>query len=153
MVNSLTTNEQGTCTITGIEAGSLTINVSKEGYVSASETINVTKDETVDITLTLAQQEEEEPTGSVHFTIQDSESQGIANARITLTDSVTNTEYQNGNGGTGSSGGSTISDLPYGTYSVLVTCTGYEDATDEVTIDSETQVEKTIILTSSAPSG
>lgn len=152
MVNELTTNEQGTCTITGVEAGSLTINVSKEGYVSANETINVTKDETVTITLAEAQVDEE-PTGSIKFIVQDSESQPVQNARITLTDSATNTEYQNGNGGTGSSGGSTISNLPYGTYSILVTCEGYEDATDEVTVDSETQIEKTISLTASGISG
>ena len=151
MVNSLTTNEQGTCTITDVEAGSLTINVSKEGYVSAEQTITVSKDETVTVTLVATQQEEtveEEPTGSVKFTIQDSEENGVANARITLTNTTTETQYQNGNGGTGSSGGSTISNLPYGTYSISVTCDGYEDATDEITIDSETQAEKTITLTS-----
>ena len=84
--------------------------------------------------------------GSVKFTIQDSDEYGIANARITLTNTNTNKVYQNGNGGTGSSGGSTISKLPYGTYSISVTCEGYNGATDEITIDSKSQLEKTITL-------
>ena len=128
MVNEKYTDEQGACTITGV----------------APTVTN--KDETVNVTLETATIEET-LYGSVKFTIQDSSENGIADARITLTNTSTNEEYQNGNGGTGTSGGSTISNLPYGTYSILVTCTGYEDATDEITIDSETQTTKVITLT------
>lgn len=146
--NEKYTDEQGVCTITGVAPGTYTLNISKEGFVTAEEQVTVTnKNETVNITLT---EEEivEEPLGSVKFTIQDSSEENVAGATITLTNTVTNAEYSNGNGGTGVNGGnSTINNLPYGTYSVSVTCTGYEDATDEITIDSEDQITKVITLT------
>lgn len=148
MVNEQYTTEQGVCTITGVAPGTYTLNITKEGFVSAEETVTVTnKDETVNIVL-VEETVEEEEYGSIKFTIQDSSEQGIANARITLTNKTTNVEFQNGNGGTGSSGGSTISNLPFGEYDILVTCENYENATDEITIDSETQMVKVITLTS-----
>ena len=150
MVNEQYTNEQGVCTITGVAPGTYTLNISKEGFVTAEESVTVTnKNETVNIALTIEEEIVEEPLGSVKFTIQDSSEQNVVGATITLTNTDTNEEYSNGNGGTGVNGGnSTINNLPYGTYSVSVTCTGYEDATDEVTIESEDQITKTITLTS-----
>ena len=140
MVNNLTTDENGSCTITGV-SGEITITVTKEGYKDATETLTVSKDETVDIVL------EELLYGVVSFTVQDSEEQGITGARITLTNTETEEVKQNGNGGTGSSGGSTISQLVYGEYTVSVTCEGYEEYTGTLTVDSASQSE-TITMTS-----
>ena len=139
MVNTLTTDENGSCTITDV-TGEITITVTKEGYKSATETLNVSKDETLKIVL------EELLYGDVSFTVQDSEEQGISGARITLTNTETEEVKQNGNGGTGSSGGSTISELAYGEYTVSVTCDGYEDYTGTLTVDSVSSTE-TITLT------
>lgn len=140
MVNNLTTDENGSCTITDV-SGEITITVTKEGYKSATETLTVSKDETVDIVL------EELLYGVVSFTVQDSEEQGISGARITLTNTETEEVKQNGNGGTGSSGGSTISELAYGEYTVSVTCEGYEEYTGTLTVDSASKSE-TITMTS-----
>lgn len=150
MVNEQYTNEQGACTITGVAPGTYTLNISKEGFVTAEESVTVTnKNETVNITLTVEEETVEEQLGSVKFTIQNISEENVAGATITLTNTETHEEYSNGNGGTGVNGGnSTINNLPYGTYTVSVTCTGYEDASDEVTIDSEEQITKTITLTS-----
>lgn len=140
MVNTLTTDENGSCTITDV-SGEITITVTKEGYKSATETLNVSKDETLNIVL------EELLYGDVSFTVQDSEEQGISGARITLTNTETEEVKQNGNGGTGSSGGSTISELAYGDYTVSVTCDGYEEYTGTLTVNSASQSE-TITMTS-----
>ena len=140
MVNTLTTDENGSCTITDV-SGEITVTVTKEGYKSATETLNVSKDETLNIVL------EELLYGDVSFTVQDSEEQGISGARITLTNTETEEVKQNGNGGTGSSGGSTISELAYGEYTVSVTCDGYEDYTGTLTVNSASQSE-TITMTS-----
>ncbi len=151
MVNEQLTNEQGVCTIAGVAPGTYTLNISKEGFETAEETVTVTdKNETVTVALTAAQEEVEEVFGSVKFTIKDSSDEYVEGATITLTNTETNAEYSNGNGGTGVNGGnSTINNLPYGTYNVSVTCEGYETANDEVTIDSETQITEAITLTSS----
>lgn len=140
MVNNLTTDENGSCTITDV-SGEITVTVTKEGYKSATETLNVSKDETLNIVL------EELLYGDVSFTVQDSEEQGISGARITLTNTETEEVKQNGNGGTGSSGGSTISELAYGEYTVSVTCDGYEEYTGTLTVNSASQSE-TITMTS-----
>ena len=145
MVNTLTTDENGSCTITDV-TGEITITVTKEGYKSATETLNVSKDETLNIVL------EELLYGDVSFTVQDSEEQGISGARITLTNTETEEVKQNGNGGTGSSGGSTISELAYGEYTVSVTCDGYEDYTGTLTVDSVSSTE-TITLTATVNEG
>lgn len=138
MVNEKVTNEDGTCTIEGVEKGTLTINVSKEGFVEASQTINVTSDATVNFTLE-EDEEEEIENRIVEFSVRDSEETGISGARITLTNAATNETSTNANGGTGSSGGSNIT-LDYGTYNVTVTKTDYVDATFELDVDAELTV-------------
>ena len=137
MVNETTTNEQGTCTFE-VEEGTVEITVSKEGFVEKTETINVTSDATVDIIL--EEEVEEVENRTVEFTVQDSEEQGISGARITLTNTTTNEETTNANGGTGSSGGSNIN-LDYGTYDVTVTKTDYADATFSLVVGEELTVD------------
>jgi hypothetical protein len=142
MVNETTTNEQGTCTFEADE-GTVEITVSKEGFVDKTETINVTDDTTVNITLeaqTIEDDEEEVESRTVEFTVQDSEEQGISGARITLTNTDTSVETTNANGGTGSSGGSNVT-LDYGTYNVSVTKENYTDATFTLTVDEELTVD------------
>lgn len=140
MVNETTTNEQGTCTFE-VEEGTVEITVSKEGFVETTETINVAEDKTVDIVLQEESVEEELESRTVEFTVQDSEEQGISGARITLTNTTTDVETTNSNGGTGSSGGSAINNLDYGTYTVSVTKADYLDATFTLTVADELSVD------------
>lgn len=145
MVNEGTTNEQGTYTIKDVPKGSVTITVSKEGYVESSQTLNVTEATSVNFTLEAQKQEEEEEvqTRTVDFTVQDSNEEGISGARITLTNTTTEEETTNANGGTGSSGGSSITELSYGDYTVSVTKADYTDATFSLTVGEELSVTGT----------
>ena len=61
----------------------------------------------------------------------------VEGAVVTLTDISTGKTYT-GNG-TGSAGGCTISNVPYGTYSYSATCTGYEnfESTSNFTVNDE----------------
>lgn len=142
MVNEGTTNEQGTYTIKDVPKGSVTITVSKEGYVESSQTLNVSEATSVNFTLE-AQEQEEVQTRTVDFTVQDSNEEGISGARITLTNTTTEEETTNANGGTGSSGGSSITELSYGDYTVSVTKADYTDATFSLTVGEELSVTGT----------
>ena len=143
MVNEGLTNENGVYTIENVAKGSLTITVNKEGFVEASQTINVTSDTTVNFALEEASIEEEPVTRTVDFTVQDNSEQGISGARITLTNATTNEETTNSNGGTGSSGGSSITSVAYGEYPVTVTKDTYTDATFTLTVGEELSVTGT----------
>ena len=143
MVNEGITNEQGSYIIEDVEKGSLTITVSKDGFIDSSQTIDVTGDISVDFTLEEETVEEELDTRTVEFTVQDSEEQGISGARITLTNTTTDEVKTNANGGTGSSGGSSINELSYGTYDVSVTKADYTEATFSLIVDEELSVTGT----------
>ena len=115
MVNELFTNEEGTCTITDVEKGELTITVTKTGYSTDTKTVNVEEDTTLEFTINKL-------TRTVSFTIKDTDDQAVTGAYITLTSTDDETvTFTNGNGGTGSSGGSNIINVAYGTYNVVIT--------------------------------
>ena len=136
MVNEGLTNENGAYTIEDVAKGSLTITVSKEGFKQSSKTIDVSENTSVEFVL----EEETVDTRSVDFTIQDSEEEGISGARIRLVNAETEEETTNANGGTGSSGGSSINDLAYGNYNVTVTKEDYVDVTFNLTVGEELAV-------------
>ena len=115
MVNELFTNEEGTCTITDGEKGELTITVTKTGYTTDTKTVNVEEDTTLEFTINKL-------TRTVSFTIKDTNDEAVTGAYITLTSTDDETvTFTNGNGGTGSSGGSSLSNVAYGTYNVVIT--------------------------------
>lgn len=113
MVNETITDENGTCTITG--SGELTVTVTKTGYSTDTKTVNVEEDTTLSFTINRLSR-------TVSFTIQNSTEEAISGAYITLANSDDETlTYANGNGGTGSSGGSNLSNVAYGTYNGKIT--------------------------------
>ena len=115
MVNELFTNEEGTCTITDVEKGEITITVTKTGYSTDTKTVNVEEDTVLEFTINKL-------TRTVSFTIKDTDDEAVSGAYITLTSTDDETvTYANGNGGTGSSGGSSITNVAYGEYDVLIT--------------------------------
>lgn len=131
MVNNLTTNENGTCTITGVSKGSLTITVSKEGYVDATETINVTKNETINIVL--EEETEETPVTSrlVSFSVNDGAEptpNGIGDVTIVIDDGISKT--------TGGAGGCT-QELTDGEHTIVISKEGYETKTETITVSEE----------------
>lgn len=136
MVNEGLTDENGAYTIEDVAKGSLTITVSKEGFKQSSKTIDVSENTSVEFVL----EEETVDTRSVDFTIQDSEEEGISGARIRLVNAETEEETTNANGGTGSSGGSSINELVYGNYNVTVTKEDYADVTFNLTVGEELAV-------------
>ncbi len=125
MVNETFTDENGTCTITGVEKGSdLTLTISKEGFKEATETItNVGDNQSLNISLEADTETDNEDlvTRNVKFTVQREDEEKVRGVRITLSNTSTEEEFVNGNGGTGSSGGSELSDVPYGEYNVALT--------------------------------
>ncbi|MBO4503161.1 MAG: carboxypeptidase regulatory-like domain-containing protein, partial [Candidatus Methanomethylophilus sp.] len=64
------------------------------------------------------------------------------NAMITLTDKDTDQEYS---GQTDNNGKHKFTDLPYGTYSLKITCNGYQTYT-ESSYDYHGQVEKSVSM-------
>lgn len=140
MVNEGTTNEQGSYIIEDVAEGSLTITVTKEGFMESSQTIDVSSDTSVDFILEEETIEDEPVTRTVDFTVQDNSEQGISGARITLTNTATDEETTNSNGGTGSSGGSSVTEVAYGEYNVTVTKDTYTDATFTLTVGEELSV-------------
>ena len=133
MVNELTTDENGTCTITGVD-GEITITVTKEGYEEYSQEVNVSEDTSLNIIL--VEKDDEDLTDTlrnVKFKVQDEEESGIIGASINLVNSGDSSiTYSSSNGGTGPRGGATIRDVGYGTYTATVT---KEELTASFTIE------------------
>lgn len=137
MVNNLTTDENGTCTITNIKKGSLTVTVSKEGYITVNKTINVTGNKTVNITL-----EKEQPqitTRSVSFTVNDG-TDAISSASVVIDGDSEHPKT------TGGAGGCTAS-LSDGEHTIIVSKEGFITKTQTITV-SENNTKFTISLTS-----
>lgn len=90
-------------------------------------------------------------TGKVNITVKDDNDEGVAGAKVTLTSG--SDEYTSGN--TGIAGGTSISNVPYGVYSVSITVP--EDYTvlasyDDVTVNSETTSVNLTVNVKTAPS-
>jgi len=79
-------------------------------------------------------------TGDVIVLVTNNDNEKVANAKVTLTKD--GEEYT---GTTGTAGGCTIRNVPYGEYNVVTTAENYIDDTDTVTVDGES-VNLTIIL-------
>lgn len=91
-------------------------------------------------------------TGKVNVTVKDDANKGVAGAVVTLTSG--SSTYTSGE--TGSAGGSTIKNVPYGVYTVTVTVS--EDYTplssyDNVTVSSDTTNVDLTVNVKTAPSG
>lgn len=78
-------------------------------------------------------EEEEVKLGDISVSITNEENQGIGNAQVLI--SKDTTEFT---GSTGNAGGCTIKNVPYDTYSVVVTANGYEDGEGSITVNADT---------------
>lgn len=93
--------------------------------------------------LTLPKDEENPETSTISVTVKDTEDSpaAVAGAKVTLTDKTDSTvTFTTSN--TGSSGGATLQNVPYGTYAVSVDAPeGYTalESYDDFVVDSETE--------------
>lgn len=133
-----TTDSDGETTFDNVDPGEYTLTCSKSGYTTETQTITVTGDATIDVVLT--------PTRTVSFTIDDGDTPtpaAVQGAYITI-----DGDTEGKRGPTGSGGGCTAT-LTDGEHTLLVTCEGYDDETETITVDS-THTSFTISLTATA---
>jgi hypothetical protein len=131
----LTTNAQGEASIM-LPNGSFSYNVTKDGYhdQSGSVTVNA-NDAELEITLV----EETEPVYNVTFHVYIDE-QDIEGATVSFNGQQEETD---------ASGLAVFAGVAAGTYSYTVTCSGYENYTDELTVvDADITEEVTLVISS-----
>ncbi len=87
-------------------------------------------------------EEEIVQTGDIGVSVTDG-NDGVGNVDVVLSVTGSETTYT---GKTGTAGGCTIKDVPYGTYDVTATADGYETAETTITVDGATE-ELNITLT------
>jgi len=136
-----TTGSDGGCTITGIEEGTQSVEVSKTGYTTKTESISVDETHTSFTISLVAEQQETPTTMDLSFTINDGTAP-IEGATVTIGAKT---------GTTGSAGGCTLTGVEEGTQSVEVSATGYTTKTESITVD-ETHTSFTISLVAEQPS-
>jgi len=74
----------------------------------------------------------EEQLGTVSVSVKDEEGKAIANADVSIYDK--GEPYE---GTTGSAGGCTIRDIPYGEYTIKAVAEGYDFTVETISIESE----------------
>ena len=131
----LTTNAQGEASIM-LPNGSFSYNVTKEGYHDQSGNVTVNaNDAELEITLV----EETEPVYNVTFHVYIDE-QDIEGATVSFNGQQEETD---------ASGLAVFAGVAAGTYSYTVTCSGYENYTDELTVvDADITEEVTLVISS-----
>lgn len=87
-------------------------------------------------------EEETVETGDIAVSVTDG-ANGIGSVSVVLSVTGSETTYT---GTTGNAGGCNIKDVPYGTYDVTATCTGYVTGETSITVDSANE-ELNITLT------
>ena len=122
------TDSNGNLVITNVLAGTYTVAVKKCGYKDSSDTITVTGD--IALTLTMTPQ-----TYTLTVCCKDLKGKAVSGASV----------YINGNyqGVTDSSGKLIVTNITLGTYTVTVKKSGYKDSSVTVTVASD----KTITIT------
>ena len=118
-----TTGDDGEAVFDDVAPGTYTLSVSKSGYATATQTLVVNGDTTIDVELV--------PTRSCSFTIDDgaAEPTGISGAQVVFDGDTENKKT------TGGAGGFTVT-LADGEHTAVVTATGYKDKTATITVDS-----------------
>ena len=139
--SSETTDSDGEATFTlddyEYDVDTYTVSVSKTHYVTATETFEATKDETIEIVL-------EKTKYTISVTVNDG-TDPVQGAVVTFTDS-TDSEITFTSGSSGSAGGCTVKPVA-GTYVVTAECEGYEDYTHESNVTVSADSTLTISLT------
>ncbi|WP_226005885.1 carboxypeptidase regulatory-like domain-containing protein [Natrinema salinisoli] len=131
------TDENGTYSL-DLEPGEYTLAVSADGYEDASENVTVEAAATTTADVTL----EAEPTdGTLEGTVTDADGEPITGATVTVGDQETTTDET----------GSYALDLEAGEYTLTVSAEGYEDASEDVTIEVDETTTVDVTLTETAP--
>jgi hypothetical protein len=119
----LKTDTNGELTMNNVSYDTYTLNIIKEGYDTITEPLTISQKSTIlNYTLKVS-------TGNLNVSIKDNDLNPISGVNVTLTNSTDSSlTYTNSNNGTGDAGGSSIN-VPYGTYNLLASKTGYKDYT------------------------
>lgn len=129
-----TTDEDGEATFTGLSDGVKSVQVSKTGYATKTQSCTVASDATAfTISLTAVR--------NISFTINDGTA-AVEGAEVVLDEDTTNKKT------TGSAGGCTFSNVEDGSHSVVITADGFEEKTQSITVSSDS-ASFTISLTAS----
>ncbi|MBI2627034.1 MAG: S8 family serine peptidase [Parcubacteria group bacterium] len=133
---STTTDTNGNYSIADVPEGTYRVNASADGYNNASETnVSVTADTTttVDFALTAVVY------GTIDGTVTD-ETTGVVIEGATVTDGTRQAT-------TDSTGYYLIADVPEGNYVVMASATGYQDASQSVTVTGNSTTKVDFALT------
>ncbi len=119
---SATTDTTGHYTLNNVPEGSVALTASLTGYQSASETVSVTANQTTTApTMQLAAA----PVGSIKGQVTNTSGQALAGATVAYGGASTTSD---------SSGNYTLSNVPAGTVQVTASLSGYQTATQNVTV-------------------
>jgi hypothetical protein len=142
-----TTDTNGYVTFTNILAGSYSVEASEGGYVTSTKSVTVTAGQTTTETMTLQIRE----IGNLLVFVEDSNNNPITGANITSTSQPDGATTLNGV--TDSAGYATFLNMVPGDYSILVSKTGYDTASKQVTVETEKVTKSSVLLqTTTAPS-
>ena len=124
---SAATDSSGRYTLNAVPAGSVSVTAVISGYQSSTQTTTVTANNSTTLNFTL----NPIPTGTIAGTVTNTSGQAISGATVAYGGASTTTN---------SSGGYTLANVQVGTVTVAVTATGYQGATQNVTVTANTTV-------------
>jgi predicted RNA binding protein with dsRBD fold (UPF0201 family) len=141
-----TTGFLGQITFQDLILGEYTFNVTMDGYVTATVTIQVDEATAYEETVTLLDEDDVDEFGEITLTIEDLDGSPIVDATVEST-SVPE-EQSELSGTTGSDGQVTFQDLILGEYTFNVTMEGYVTETVTIQVDEVTVYAETVTLSS-----
>ena len=118
-----TTDASGKCSFSNIVYGSHELTITHDDYNDYAETITVDSEtEECNVVLTL------KPVGVINVTVTDKDtSTAVSDASVTIEDTTYTTDED---------GKCSFIAVKYGEHTIDITCTGYENYTDTLTVDS-----------------
>ena len=139
-----TTDTNGYIAFDNILAGSYAVEAFKSGYITSTKSVTVTADQTRTETMTLQIRE----IGDLLVFVEDSNNDPITGANITSTSQPSGATALNGV--TDSAGYATFLNMVPGDYFILVSKTGYDSASKQVTVETEKVATSTVLLQTKA---
>ena len=135
---SATTDSTGAYTFNNVPEGSVTLTASLSGYQSASETVPVTAGQTTTAPTFVLQAA---PVGTIQGHVTNASGAALAGATVA---------YGGGSTTTDSSGNYSLTQVPAGTVQVSASLTGYQTATQNVTVTAGQTTTVNFTLTAAA---
>ncbi len=131
-----TTGTDGKCIIDDVPLGHYDIVTSKDEYIDDEDDLTLVAGvNNVEITLSY------EETCDISVSVVDEEDNPVANADVSV--------YDKGDpydGTTGSAGGCTIRNVPYGTYTIEAVAEGFEFTVESITVDASEMSRKLVLI-------